>query len=377
MLKDLDITLTTEYHPDSLARDWRALEQQVRPEFFLSWHWVGTWLATLPSAHKPMLLSVKDGAETIALALLGKRRTNTLLGASVVSLALHESGDPALDVLAIEYNGLLAEERTLSRIWPEVLSFLVDTFKERAMDTSGRIQLSGIPSQLLEPSNLRNRVLVALDRTDYSPLVDLGKIHRAGEDGLISSLSRSARTLLKRSHAQIPGGFSPCITRANSTEQALEFFARLEELHQARWENKGMPGAFSSPYFTVFHRELIKREFNSGIIDIIKVTSGEYILGYLYNFRYRDVVYNYQGGFNYEKPRWRPGILSHQAAINWYATTGASTYDFLAGDSQYKRIFANSHRELSWGRVFKRSIRSSIENALRVARRATLARLRA
>lgn len=381
MLNALDITLTTDYHPDSLAHDWSTLEEQACPAFFLSWHWIGTWLGTLPSSHKPLLLRVKDGPETIALALLGRNKFNTLLGSPGFSLALNESGDSNFDVLAVEYNGLLAQPKDLSRIWPQVLSFLEDLLLEdglkgRPGSKLGKIHLSGIPRVFLDPSN-SGSMIVTLDRSDICRLVDLGKVRGAGERGLHSLLSRSARTLLKRSQAEIPGGFHPSITRAENIEQALEFFLSLRELHQKRWRSRGMSGAFSSPYFNTFHQELIGREFAAGVIDLIKVTTGEHLLGYLYNFRYREVIYNYQSGFNYENSQWRPGLLSHQAAINWYTALGADTYDFLAGDSQYKRIFANEHIELFWGRIFRRSVQSSIEHAFRVAKRATLARLRA
>ena len=36
---------------------WRNLEQRAKPNFFLSWHWIGSWLAEVDVA--PWLLTVR------------------------------------------------------------------------------------------------------------------------------------------------------------------------------------------------------------------------------------------------------------------------------------------------------------------------------
>src|SRR5216684_2569559 len=54
-----------------LEREWRALETAARPSFFTSWHWIGTFLASVPVAHRPGLLRGVARGSTVALALLG------------------------------------------------------------------------------------------------------------------------------------------------------------------------------------------------------------------------------------------------------------------------------------------------------------------
>ena len=74
-------------------------------------------------------------------------------------------------------------------------------------------------------------------------------------------------------------------------------------------------------------------------------------MGYLYNFRFRDRIYAYQSGFAYEEdPRLKPGLICHALAIERAAADSTvRIYDFLAGDSRFKRSFANGVEPLdSW-----------------------------
>ena len=65
--------------PD-LEREWRALEAAGHPSFFISWAWIGSLLAAIPAASRPMLLRGRAPGRTVALALLGKAVTRRPTG---------------------------------------------------------------------------------------------------------------------------------------------------------------------------------------------------------------------------------------------------------------------------------------------------------
>ena len=90
----------------ALEAEWRSLEPAAAPSFFTSWHWIGTFLTTLPEAKRPDLLRGSFAGETVALALIGAKlvRRHGLIRSR--ALFLNETGDPDYDV-AIEHNGLL------------------------------------------------------------------------------------------------------------------------------------------------------------------------------------------------------------------------------------------------------------------------------
>ena len=110
----LTATLTPIGDVASLAARWQGLQGRAGSEasFFLSWPWIGTWLAILPAGCAPHLLAVQDRdrpGEDHGLAILCPRR-HARLGLLVQrQWFLHETGDPDLDRLMIEYNGLVGE----------------------------------------------------------------------------------------------------------------------------------------------------------------------------------------------------------------------------------------------------------------------------
>src|SRR5436190_3341647 len=129
-----------------VERQWRELETIARPSFFTSWHWIGTWLASLPEASRPSLLRGSVQGETVALALLGARvgrRRRGLIRSR--SLYLNETGDPRFD-MTIEHNGLLVA----STREEAALDALTGWFAERGAEAD-ELHLSGSLLRIPEP----------------------------------------------------------------------------------------------------------------------------------------------------------------------------------------------------------------------------------
>ena len=56
---------------DELEWQWRRLEAEVAPSFFLTWNWIGTLLEMVPPQSRPRLLRGTHAGRTAVLALLG------------------------------------------------------------------------------------------------------------------------------------------------------------------------------------------------------------------------------------------------------------------------------------------------------------------
>ena len=85
-------------------------------------------------------------------------------------------------------------------------------------------------------------------------------------------------------------------------------------------------------------------------VDLLRVTAGSTVVGYLLNFNHAGQVSAYQSGFDYAAagPHQKPGLTCHYLAIEDYRAAGAVTYDFLAGPDRYKQSLANAERPLHW-----------------------------
>ena len=326
----------------ALGERWLAFETRAAPSFFCSWGWIGTWLAVLPPQRRRLLIEIADGERPVALALVvpGSRRLFRLLALPIAHLqdsAAEEERAPT-----IEHNGLRALRGREAE--PAIWTALWQALRHHGI------------AELRIPFVARNRFVppagADLRRyaSDPAPFIDLAAIPRDGRVAE-SLLGRNGKEQLRRCRRAYAARGPIALQAAATVEEAQEFFARLGALHQATWTGRGKPGSFASPFFVAFHKRLIADRFAAGEIELLRVGAGAEEVGYLYNFRYRDRVYAYQSGLRYEEEaRLKPGLLCHALAIERAAADpGVRIYDFLAGDSRFKRGLANGVEPLdSW-----------------------------
>ncbi len=308
----------------ALGTQWRALEQRSDPSFFQSW----TWLGCLAEERfdRPMLLEARADGCAVALALFNRRRGRLFLG---------ETGDRDWDSLFIEHNGILVA-RDHAGLVDACAGYLA----------ARRMVLSGVGDAHLAAA--RSLPGQAYERqTRRAPFVDFAALPPAP---YTDSLSANTRYQLRRSDRRYAAHGALGIERARTEAEARAFLAALAGLHQRTWEERGQPGAFASPAFARFHHALIERGFAAGETDLLRITSGSSVVGYLYNFVHRGQVSAYQSGFDYTgaQPHEKPGLTCHRLAIELYRALGMTRYDFLAGDDRYKASLANASTTLHW-----------------------------
>jgi CelD/BcsL family acetyltransferase involved in cellulose biosynthesis len=332
-----DAVRITLSDPDfaALPAQWRALEADSDGSFFQSWSWVGCQAAARFA--RPLLLRAERDGRTVALALAN--RTRAWHGAE--TLWLGESGDPAWDSIYVEQNGPLLA-RGAEALRPALLRALLGpAWRGR------RLRLAGVDAAHLAAA--RQAGAVRLRARDPAPWLDLVAL-AAGADGFLASLSANTRAQLRRSDRAYAAAGPIRVERAATLAEAWQVLDALAALHQARWTARGRPGAFATPAFAAFHRELIGRALPRGEVDLLRIAAGAAVIGYLYNFRHRGRVLAYQSGFDYAAAgaRQKPGLTCHHAAIQAARRDGAVAYDFLAGGDRYKTSLANATRDSYW-----------------------------
>ena len=104
-------------------------------------------------------------------------------------------------------------------------------------------------------------------------------------------------------------------------------------------------------------------------MQLLRITCGKKTLGCLYNFVSQGMVYYYQSGFNYpDFGRFKPGLVCHALAIPYNAAQGHKTYDFLVGDSQYKKSLSTHANQLVWCTIQKPRLRFKLEGLAKAAK---------
>lgn len=358
--RTVEVVPTADF--DGIHALWTALEPRSDASFFQSWGWIGCWLRTLPRDQSVFALIVRDDTKIVGLSLFGKSRYVRRGFISSLGYYLNETGSAYHDALTVEYNGPLAERGSLAHVvdacvasllgnseeWDELFISGVDLAQCAAFEAAGR------------KHHLTHRILD--EKPSY--YVDLDAVRTKGD--YLRFVSQNTRYQIRRAMRLYEDEGRVAFDNAASVDEALVFFAGLEELHQAYWRARGRPGSFSNPFFVRFHQQLIRDRFAAGEIQLARISSPGKVIGYLYNFVYRGRVYAYQSGFQYEADNKRkPGLVSHYLTIEHHLRSGARVYDFLAGEGQHKQSLATNAHSLVWLVEQRDRLKFRMENSLR------------
>lgn len=321
----IDIAPVRSY--PALGEAWRAFEAEVpHLSFFQSWTWIGCLAEERYS--DPIVVRADAGGRLLGMALFNRHRDR---------LCLTETGAPALDAPFIEHNApLLAAGAE-----PEVLPALL----RAAQQVPGirRVVLSGVPPAVAAAAG---GILVG-SRERQAPFVDLKAIRAAGGDWL-ATLSANTRYQLRRSARRYAERGPVSASRAVTEDEALSWLDSLVALHVRTWNARGLPGAFATPYLMRFHQALVARSIPRQELELLRVSAGSDVIGYLYNFSLRGCSYAYQSGFDAAGSQEKPGLTCHALAVERALRTGQNAYDFLAGAARYKLSLAKTSTPLVW-----------------------------
>jgi CelD/BcsL family acetyltransferase involved in cellulose biosynthesis len=339
---------------------WQALESRSDASFFLSWNWIGTWLET--TGVRPHVVTLRrDGAVT-ALALIVERQRRRLGVFPCRVGALHETGDAAMDSIYIEYNGALYARDLPDSAFAHMLRPLMALGWDE-------LCLSGVAPSTAAAAEEAGWIVVPRAASRCFA-VDLD-ILRAQGGAYVDSLGANTRQQIRRTERLYAGRGAVALAAAGSLAEAKDFLAGLKALHQAAWRLRGREGAFANPFFERFHDRLLERLWPQGGAELLKITAGAHVVGYLYNFIHRDSVLNYQSGFAAESDnKLKPGLLSHALCVERHRARGARRYDLMAGEARYKQNLAAPHAELVWVTLHRPGVLARAENLARRLKRA-------
>lgn len=351
---------------ETLGARWRTLEERAaEPSFFQSWTWIGAWLRALPDTAGLRLLTIVDGGSVVGLGVLGARTLRRHRVLPVRGLFVGETGDPALDTLTMEHNGLLLDGAVADAALAAALAALRDAAPWDELKVAGVERRVADRYRAAFP--LRGcRLLVRNEKPYFT--VALDRLRAEGRD-FLSTLSSNTRSQVRRSMRDYEKRGPLTVRVAAGEAEALEVLGALRELHQEYWRARGMPGAFATPFANAFHRELIAVGLPRGEIQLAAIASGAEPVGYLYNFVHRGAVLNYQSGLHYgADAKLKPGLVAHALLIEENLRRGARVYDLLMGNQRYKKSLATDEGAMYELVVQRNRLKFRLEDLARAAR---------
>jgi CelD/BcsL family acetyltransferase involved in cellulose biosynthesis len=307
----VEVTLSPLGDLAALRARWGELEAVADAGPFLSWTFASRLMARFKAPH---VVAVREAGQDLALGVVNR---------SVARLYLHETGDPVLDAIFIEHNGLLCR--------PGVGDVLAPSLRQLA--ATSPVVMSGVDDAHWQAAAAAG--LVVGHQARFAPALELFGL--AGP--FLDCLSANARSQIRR--AMRLYGSELAISRATDGAAAMDYFDEMVALHQASWQARGKPGAFADACARAFHAELLRAAVPRGEADMLRVTARGCTVGLLYQLRQAGHVCCYQSGFAPETDaRLKPGLVCHSLAVDLYRADGARVYDFLAGADRYKLTLA-------------------------------------
>lgn len=167
-----------------------------------------------------------------------------------------------------------------------------------------------------------------------------------GFDKYLAQLSSKTRMRARQEirKAQQSGVLFELATEADGET----YFNDLIRLHQVRWTTEGKPGCFSAPRFTEFHRRLLPQWLGSGRLILARLSYQGEAFVVLYGF-VTDAKFDlYQLGVTSVEGTniHSPGTLANLLLMAQLADRGVTHYDFLRGNSEFKKSLTTEHRDL-------------------------------
>jgi len=312
----------------ALAPSWQVLFDRVSDASpFQSWEWLSSCWREAPRGRLWILCARDRGLLVGILPLVVSRyrglpiRRVSFLGAPLSdyhdALALREHRDACRDAFAAH---LL-----------------------RHADAWDLVDLTDVPkeSSLARLGAAKHRLEVAHHRVcPYVPLPDSWDAYRA-------TLGKRLRATLGRKRRKLERELDARFDLAGEAELAPTLEA-LFELHDRRWQQRGLSGAFSDEAVRRIHRRAAPLFLRRGWLRLHRLTVAGETRAVYYCFQRAGRVYYYLSGFDLALERYSAGTVLLGQVVASAIAEGARELDFLRGDENYK---------YEWGAIDRTTVR--------------------
>ena len=184
-------------------------------------------------------------------------------------------------------------------------------------------------------------------------------------DEYLKDLGKNRREQLRRYPKRLEKEFNVEYELAGTEAQLQSAMTDLFALHGKRWRARGQTGVLALPSRQKFHRALCSKLLRQDRLRLWSLRcNGQpacVLLSYFYRGRYSFFI----GGFEPELMRWSVGTCLFSRVLQHAISDGATEFDFLRGQEEYKYRLGAVDREyvsLQWfaptprGRLLQRRV---------------------
>ncbi len=320
---------------DVMAAEWDELLARSRSHtLFLSWEWLRAWWRHWGEGKELKLVLVRN-------------ETGSLIGVCPLCLTRSSGIWPVRtlrflgsEMVGSDYLDAFAEPGLEAEVAGAILELL---------DTSRRewdiVELTdGLPTSLVHQELAaiapRLSMIASSGPGQICPFLPLPPT--AAE--LTASLSQRTRRYFgqKRRKFEKAGGL---LRRLETEAEVLQALPLLFDLHERRWNLKGLQGNFKANRVRAFHFEVAPLFFRRGWLRFYEATLDGKTQALLYAFQGPTTFSYYQSGFLPESSAFSPGGILLALGAENAIREGRQVFDFLRGPEPYKGEWTHSLRE--------------------------------
>ena len=318
-----------------LKDDWNQLvENSAHPQPFLLWEWIFTWWEVYAkSSYELTILTVYEDEKLVAIAPFYIDNSHFLLKGRLRMLG---EGEAFEDEVVSHYPDVI----TLNGHRDSVVNALVDYLLSHESNWRfGQFRFMLGNSVL---NDMQKRLASQYDHYTVSSSQSYAIELPQSPEEYVASLSRSMRKQFRSRLNRMESSGEIKILSAHEFDDPHEALKILERLHRARWEKRGVSCIFDSIAFKTFHKKLLNRLLDQGVIDIRVMYHNDEAVAAVHNFNFQKRCYSYQSGFSSkDDKRFSPMVVFDILEIQALVSAGYIQYDYLSaeGDNSYKEKF--------------------------------------
>ncbi len=311
-----------------------------------SCEWLRSWWDAYKTEYRLSILRVAREGETVAFFPIARHQT-LHHGETICFLG---SGKACSDDMGI----LMAED-----VGEEVSAVLADYFRFPSgrtvqwdhMDFDGVRTDDPWMGRFLERLLKDERITV-----ERRPSLNCWGVSVAdGWDAYLSTLSKRVRRMWNDTERYLAGESQFAV--ATTMDESIAFAGKIKEMHQSRWEERGIVGCFGSSNFETFLMKTIQSMWDysesgrpgrrSPFISLITIdgVAASGMVGFIFD----DTLNVYLTGMNTDFISYRPGWQTSFCGIRGAIERGCRRIDFMRGDEDYKeRLGAAPSKQERW-----------------------------
>lgn len=173
-------------------------------------------------------------------------------------------------------------------------------------------------------------------------------------------LGKNMREQIRRYPRRLEKEFSVEYALAQSPAEIETALNDLFRLHGARWRARGQTGVLATPRRQQFHRALCQAFARRNWLRLWTLRCNGQAVCVLLNYFYNGKYYFFIGGFDPEYARWSVGVCLFSKIFQHAIGEGATHFDFLKGEEEYKYRYGAQNRDYKTIALFQNSPRGKL-----------------